>query len=116
MEKGYLDSSDFQLKRAPNLKVDFAESKIMHSANETAVWLDEKSSSEHDSLISAARKSARQSMMVSHGRYSAVLSEKSSLLKQKQEEKAKKRKSREKTKKTKKILATDLCQSWPRLS
>ena len=81
---------DFQLKRAPNLKVDFAESKIMYSANETAVWLDEKSSSEHDSLISAARKSARQSMMVSHSRYSAVLSEKSSLLKQKQEEKAKK--------------------------
>ena len=43
---------DFQLKRAANLKVDCAESKIMYLANETAVWLDEKSSSEHDSLIS----------------------------------------------------------------
>ena len=56
---------DFQLKSTPNLKVDCAESKIMYLANETAVWLDEKSSSEHDSLISARRKSARQSMMVS---------------------------------------------------
>ena len=102
MEKGYLDSSDFQLKRAPNLKVDFAESKIMHSANETAVWLDEKSSSEHDSLISAARKSARQSMMVSHGRYSAGLSENSSLLKQKQEEKQKRGKAERKQRKQRK--------------
>lgn len=81
---------DFQLKRAPNLKVDFAESKIMYPANDTATWLDQKSVTEHDSIISAARKSASEALSLSQTRHRDILAEKSRLLREKQEQKAKK--------------------------
>ena len=87
---------DFNLKKAPNAKIDYLESKIIYAENRTSQWIMQKSEKEKDALIAVARASTQKNIPQVRQLYKDLLREKSEILKQKQkmiEQKAEKQRS-----------------------
>ena len=75
---------DFNLRRAPNSKLDFQSSKITFSENNTTSWLEQKTEIEQERLISAACRNARESQKLTRKNYENIHQLKINMLIQKQ--------------------------------